>query len=79
MTMASEDFDFENFEPAGEADGTKDLRDVAVAVDAVATADARLREAVTMARAHGRSWNRIAIALGVSRQAARQKYGELIH
>jgi DNA-directed RNA polymerase specialized sigma24 family protein len=77
--MASEDFDFENFEPAGEADDTEDLRDVAAAVDALATADARLREAVTMARAHGRSWNRIAIALGVSRQAARQKYAELIH
>ena len=38
--------------------------------------EARLREAVQIARGHGHSWNRIAVALGVSRQAARQRYAE---
>ena len=36
-----------------------------------------LVEAVKRARAHGRSWNRIAVALGVSRQAARQRFGHI--
>jgi hypothetical protein len=40
--------------------------------------EARLREAVHLARAHGRSWNQIAVALGVSRQAARQRFADKI-
>jgi len=36
---------------------------------------AEAAERVAAARAHGRSWNRIAAALGVSRQAARQRFG----
>jgi hypothetical protein len=31
-------------------------------------------ERVAIARAHGRSWNQIAVALGVTRQAARQRF-----
>ncbi len=31
----------------------------------------RLREAVQIARAHGRSWNHIAVALGVSPHSGR--------
>jgi len=42
-------------------DYTDDLRAVADAADAVQAANARLVEAVAIARAHGRSWNRIAI------------------
>lgn len=56
------------------AENTEDLRRIAVAADAVAAAEAELREAVAIARAHDRSWNRIAVALGVSRQAARQRF-----
>jgi DNA-binding Lrp family transcriptional regulator len=37
--------------------------------------EALLTERAAQARAHGRSWNRIAAALGVSRQAARQRFG----
>jgi hypothetical protein len=37
-----------------------------------------LREAVEVARAHGRSWNQIAVALGVSRQAARQRFADKV-
>lgn len=55
---------------------TSDLAAIAAAADAVQATDARLREAVESARTHGRSWNRIAIALGVSRQAARQRFAD---
>lgn len=60
-------------------DKTDDLREVAEAADAVQAAEARLREAVEIARAHGRSWGQLAIALGVSRQAAHQRFAEKIH
>jgi hypothetical protein len=53
-----------------------DLRDIAIAASAVRADEARLREAVQVARGRGHSWNRIAVALGVSRQAARQRYAE---
>jgi hypothetical protein len=54
-----------------------DLRAVAEAAGAIRDEEARLRAAVRTARVvHGRSWNQIAIALGVSRQAARQRFAE---
>ncbi len=53
---------------------TRDLRDVAEAADQMAAAQARLREAVQIARANGRSWKRIAIPLGTSAQAARVRF-----
>lgn len=37
--------------------------------------DAKLRDAVAAARAGGRGWAEIGYALGVSKQAAHQKYG----
>ena len=52
-----------------------DLRAVATAAKAVHVAEADLREMVEIARAHGRSWGRIGISLGVTRQAARQRFG----
>jgi len=55
---------------------TDDLREVAAASEAVRTDEARLRDAVQKARAQGRSWNQLAVALGVSRQAARQRFNE---
>ena len=57
-----------------QADDLSDLRAVATATEATRENEARLREAVETARAHGRSWNDIATALGVSRQAARQRF-----
>jgi len=57
-----------------EIDNTDDIRAIAAASEAARADEARLREAVAIARAHGRSWNHIAIALGVSRQAARQRF-----
>jgi hypothetical protein len=61
---------------AAESENTEDLRAVAVAADTLAADEARLTEAVEMARARGRSWSRIGIALGVSRQAARQRFAD---
>ncbi len=55
---------------------TEDLRAITRAAEAVRADDAKLREAVLLARAHGRSWNHIALSLGVSRQAARQRYAD---
>lgn len=37
-----------------------------------------IAEAVAQVRAAGLSWTYVALALGVSRQAARQKYGPLV-
>lgn len=70
----------ERLEPAeAEADNLEDLRRIATASDAIQAGEAELREAVALARAHGRSWNQIGIALGVSRQAARQRFAERIN
>ena len=60
-------------------DRTDDLRQIATVSDAVRADEARLRETVEIARAHGRSWNQIATALGVSRQAARQRFNVKTH
>lgn len=57
-----------------EVDQTEDLQQLAAVTDAVRASEAQLREAVEVARARGRSWNEIAVALGVSRQAARQRF-----
>lgn len=52
-----------------------DLRSVAAALRDVADAEQRLAAAVAAARANGRTWQRIAMVLGVSKQAAQSKYG----
>lgn len=57
-------------------DDTTDLRTLAEAVDSVRAGEARVRELVARARANGRSWGDIGIALGVSRQAARERFAE---
>jgi hypothetical protein len=69
----------DRMDPAG-ADVLRidDLREVAIVSEAVRTDEERLREAVAAARTHGRSWNQIAVALGVSRQAARQRFADKI-
>ncbi len=65
------------FDPFGVAmDDAADLRAVAEAVDRVRVGEARVRELVALARANGRSWGEIGIALGVSRQAAREQFSE---
>lgn len=61
---------------AAEAEDPADLRAIARAVRESAEAGAHIRKAVAAARANGRSWARIGMALGISRQAARERYGE---
>ena len=77
LTQANQDLEqaLDTLDPdTTEAQDTTDLRLIAEAASAVAAAEALLRERVEIARARGRSWNRIAIPLGVSRQAARQRF-----
>jgi hypothetical protein len=57
---------------------TEDLRGIADAAQTLREDEARLREAVEIARAHGRSWNQVGVALGVSRQAARQRFADKV-
>jgi hypothetical protein len=56
------------------ATGTSDLAAIVDAVTEVAAAERRVRDAVRVARANGRSWARIGIALGVSRQSAHERF-----
>ena len=64
-----------NLDPAtAMVDDLSDLRAVAEAADQVRLDEALVTERVAAARARGRSWNRIAVALGVSRQAARYRF-----
>jgi hypothetical protein len=64
---------------SAEVDRTDDLRQVATISETLRADEAQLRETVNIARAHGRSWNQIAVALGVSRQAARQRFADKTH
>lgn len=69
----------EEFDPSGvPMDDATDLRAIAEATDTVRAAEARVRELVELARANGRSWGAIGIALGVSRQAARERFSEKV-
>ncbi len=69
----------DNLDPAtATADDLSDLRAVAEAADQVRRDEALVTERVAAARARGRSWNRIAVALGVSRQAARHRFANKV-
>jgi DNA-directed RNA polymerase specialized sigma24 family protein len=70
----------EDFDPASDAGrDAGDLRAIAETVDSIQAEEAKLRGLVQLARAQGRSWGEIAIALGVSRQAAHERFAEKIH
>lgn len=60
------------------AESIDDLGQIAAASEAMRADEVRLRQSVSTARAHDRSWNEIALALGVSRQAARQRYSSKV-
>lgn len=60
-------------------DRTDDLHQVAAISETLRIEEAQLRETVNVARVNGRSWNQIAVALGVSRQAARQRFADKTH
>jgi hypothetical protein len=69
----------DKLDPAGVApEDLSDLRAVAEAAEQVRRDEALVTERVAAARARGRSWNRIAVALGVSRQAARHRFADKV-
>jgi hypothetical protein len=63
---------------AAVAEDLSDLRAIAEAADQARKAEAMITDKVAAARALGRSWNRIALALGVSRQAARHRFASKV-
>lgn len=58
---------------APEADAS-DLRRIGQAAAAIETARGELAAAVAAARANGRSWGAIGMVLGVTKQAARERF-----
>ena len=61
-------------DPTVEVRDGKYLRRITEAMAAVSDADAELRKAVAEARANGESWGLIGMVLGVSKQAAQQRF-----
>lgn len=57
------------------ADDVGDLRAIGLALSEIAGGEQALFAAVAIARANGRSWGEIGMVLGVSKQAARERFG----
>lgn len=64
-------------EPAGPSRDAVELRAIGELTRDISTAEQRLREAVSAARAAGYSWGKIAASLGVSPQAAHQRFATI--
>jgi hypothetical protein len=62
-------------DPSVTVDDTSDLRAIGDALGRVAAAERELEQAVRAARTNGRSWGRIGMVLGVSKQAALRRFG----
>lgn len=63
-------------DPSKARDG-RHMRRIAAAAAALQDAEKEVADAVIAAREAGDSWNMIGIALGVSRQAAFQRFGKI--
>ncbi|MEB3061185.1 hypothetical protein [[Mycobacterium] zoologicum] len=77
-TTAAEQW-IDQLDPADPSVNVRDgrhLRHVREAADAADAATDALRHAVAEARANGESWGTIGMVLGVSRQAAQQRFRE---
>ncbi|GAA5114020.1 sigma-70 family RNA polymerase sigma factor [Haloechinothrix salitolerans] len=61
------------------AEDTSDLREIGLALGELVNQQKRLDEAVVAARRNGRSWGEIGLVLGISKQAARERYGQLVN
>lgn len=57
------------------AENPSDLRRIGLALRGLADEQREVDEAVAAARENGRSWGEIGLVLGISRQAARERYG----
>lgn len=58
------------------AENPADLRRIGLALRALADEQREVDDAVAAARDNGRSWGEIGLVLGISRQAARERYGQ---
>lgn len=58
------------------AEDPTDLRRIGLALRGLAREQREVDESIASARANGRSWAQIALVLGTSRQAARERYGQ---
>ncbi|MGI8622976.1 MAG: sigma-70 family RNA polymerase sigma factor [Solirubrobacteraceae bacterium] len=58
------------------AEDPADLRRIGLALRKLAEQQRAIDDAVTAARANGRSWSEIGLVLGSSRQAARERYAQ---
>jgi DNA-directed RNA polymerase specialized sigma24 family protein len=66
----------ESLDPAATpAEDPTDLRRIGLALRNLADDQREVDEAVAAARENGRSWGEIGLVLGISRQAARERYG----
>lgn len=61
------------------AEDPVDLRRIGLALRGLADQQNEVDTAVAAARANGRSWAEIGFVLGISRQSARERYGEPAH
>lgn len=61
------------------AEDPADLRRIGLALRGVADEQRQVEDAVAAARGNGRSWGEIGLILGVSRQAARERYAHPAH
>ena len=67
----------ESLDPgATPAEDPTDLRRIGRALRSIADDQREVDDAVAAARENGRSWGDIGLVLGVSRQAARERYGQ---
>lgn len=62
-------------DPNVTVDDPADLRAIAYALAAVASAEQAVNQTIAAARKSGRTWGDIAMILGISRQAAQKRYG----
>ncbi len=58
------------------AEDPADLRRIGLALRELADKQREVYEAVAAARANGRNWGEIGLVLGISRQSARERYGQ---
>lgn len=58
------------------AENPADLRRIGLALRALAENQREVDEAVAAAHDNGRSWGEIGLVLGISRQAARERYSQ---
>lgn len=71
----------EEIDPAllrDDASSAEDLRAIGTALNEIAASEQRLAEAVVAARANGRSWAAIGLVLGVSKQAAQERFQKAV-